>query len=169
MDQTLFEKQRELTERLNRFRNEYYNLNAPSVSDAVYDRLFDELKQMEQQTGICLANSPTRTVGYPMVSRLENTRHEIPLLSLDKTKSGEDLTLFQKNQQVMLMLKLDGLTVKLTYENGRLMEAACRISNGRQPVPVKFPLSPYSTQWRLTAVRCPEPVYTTCPLSRIWS
>lgn len=126
MDQTLFEKQRELTERLNRFRNEYYNLNAPSVSDAVYDRLFDELKQMEQQTGICLANSPTRTVGYPVVSRLENTRHEIPLLSLDKTKSGEDLTLFQKNQQVMLMLKLDGLTVKLTYENGRLMEAATR-------------------------------------------
>ena len=69
-----------------------------------------------------MANSPTQTVGYPAVSRLEKTRHEIPLLSLDKTKSSGDLALFQGNHQVMLMLKLDGLTVKLTYENGLLME-----------------------------------------------
>lgn len=117
MERNIFEKQRELNDRLNRYRDEYYNRNAPSVSDEVYDRLFDELKELEQETGIQMANSPTQTVGYPAVSRLEKTRHEIPLLSLDKTKSSMDLLNFMGEQQVMLMLKLDGLTVKLTYEN----------------------------------------------------
>lgn len=126
MDQNILKRQQELTAQLNRCRAEYYNRNAPSVSDAVYDRLFDELKQIEQQTGIYFADSPTQTVGYAVVSNLEKTRHEIPLLSLDKTKSSEELTAFQGNQQIMLMLKLDGLTVKLTYEGGLLKEAATR-------------------------------------------
>lgn len=126
MEQNILEKQRDLNDRLNRYRDEYYNRNAPSVSDEVYDRLFDELKELEQETGIQMANSPTQTVGYPAVSRLEKTRHEIPLLSLDKTKSSMDLLNFMGEQQVMLMLKLDGLTVKLTYENGELLEAATR-------------------------------------------
>ena len=124
MERDIFKKQSELTECLNRYRAEYYDRNAPSVSDEIYDRLFDELTNMEKQTGICMTNSPTQTVGYPVVSKLEKTRHEIPLLSLDKTKSSEELMLFQANHQVMLMLKLDGLTVKLTYENGCLAEAA---------------------------------------------
>ncbi|RFZ77484.1 NAD-dependent DNA ligase LigA [Lacrimispora amygdalina] len=126
MEANIFEKQRELTDRLNIHREKYYNHNAPSVSDEVYDRLFDELKALELQTGICMANSPTQTVGYSVVSKLEKTSHKIPLLSLDKTKSSEDLALFQGTQQIMFMLKLDGLTVKLTYENGRLVEAATR-------------------------------------------
>lgn len=71
MERNIFEKQRELNDRLNRYRDEYYNRNAPSVSDEVYDRLFDELKELEQETGIQMANSPTQTVGYPAVSRLE--------------------------------------------------------------------------------------------------
>ena len=74
MERNIFEKQRELNDRLNRYRDEYYNRNAPSVSDEVYDRLFDELKELEQETGIQMANSPTQTVGYPAVSRLEKTR-----------------------------------------------------------------------------------------------
>ena len=126
MERDIFKKQSELTECLNRYRAEYYDRNAPSVSDEIYDRLFDELTNMEKQTGICMTNSPTQTVGYPVVSKLEKTRNEIPLLSLDKTKSSEELMLFQANHQVMLMLKLDGLTVKLTYENGCLAEAATR-------------------------------------------
>ena len=65
MERNIFEKQRELNDRLNRYRDEYYNRNAPSVSDEVYDRLFDELKELEQETGIQMANSPTQTVGYP--------------------------------------------------------------------------------------------------------
>lgn len=126
MNQTMFEQQRQLTHRLNQYREEYYSRNAPSVTDAVYDRLFDELSKLEQQTGICMANSPTQTVGYPAVDRLIKTRHEIPLLSLDKEKSSGELVRFQSSQQVMLMLKLDGLTLKLTYENGKLKEAATR-------------------------------------------
>ena len=103
MERNIFEKQRELNDRLNRYRDEYYNRNAPSVSDEVYDRLFDELKELEQETGIQMANSPTQTVGYPAVSRLEKTRHEIPLLSLDKTKSSMVLLNFMGEQQVMLI------------------------------------------------------------------
>lgn len=83
MEQNTLRKQRELTDRLNRYRNEYYNYNNPSVSDEVYDRLFDELHKLEQETGIQMSNSPTVTVGYPVVGKLEKTAHKIPLLSLD--------------------------------------------------------------------------------------
>lgn len=86
MEQNTLRKQRELTDRLNRYRNEYYNYNNPSVSDEVYDRLFDELHKLEQETGIQMSNSPTVTVGYPVVGKLEKTAHKIPLLSLDKCK-----------------------------------------------------------------------------------
>lgn len=71
MDQNWMKRQRELTDRLNRYRNEYYNLNSPSVSDTAYDRLFEELQAVEKQTGVQMANSPTNTVGYPAVSKLE--------------------------------------------------------------------------------------------------
>lgn len=117
---------RELTDRLNLYRHEYYNLSAPTVSDAAYDRLFDELAALERQTGITMADSPTQTVGYTAVSSLEKTRHPIPLLSLDKTKSVDELMRFSGGRELLLMLKLDGLTVKLTYENGELQEAATR-------------------------------------------
>lgn len=115
-----------LTKQLNQYRDEYYNKNAPSVSDSVYDRLFDELLNLEHTHGISMTNSPTKTVGYPVVSKLEKTAHSIPLLSLDKTKNIEDLLHFMGEQQVLLMLKLDGLTIKLTYENGKLKEASTR-------------------------------------------
>lgn len=127
MVQNDYEKLQELTARLNRYRDEYYNKNAPSVSDEVYDILFDDLRTLEQSLGIRMANSPTQTVGAPpAVSKLEKTTHSIPLLSLDKTKSSMDLLNFQGQQQILLMLKLDGLTVKLTYEDGHLVEAATR-------------------------------------------
>lgn len=126
MEKTIYMMIRELTERLNRCRDEYYNQNAPSVTDEVYDRLFDELAGMEKEAGIRMANSPTQTVGYPAVGKLEKTAHAIPLLSLDKTKRSEDLAAFMAGQQILLMLKLDGLTTKLTYENGQLVQAATR-------------------------------------------
>lgn len=126
MEQTTYQRVQHLTAVLNQYRHEYYNLNAPTVSDEVYDRLFDELTALEQQTGIKMSNSPTQTVGYPSVSRLEKTRHAIPLLSLEKTKSSQDILNFMGEQLVMLMLKLDGLTMKLTYENGVLQEASTR-------------------------------------------
>lgn len=126
MAQTTYERVLALTETLNHYRDEYYNLNSPSVTDAEYDRLFDELKTLEQSTGIQLANSPTQTVGYPAVSDLEKVAHPIPLLSLEKVNQNEDVRTFIGTQQVLLMLKLDGLTLKLTYENGTLVEAATR-------------------------------------------
>lgn len=126
MNHTPQERLQELTKRLNQYRDEYYNKNASTVSDEVYDRLFDELMDLEQNLGICMTNSPTQTVGYPAVSKLEKTAHDIPLLSLDKTKSSAELISFMGQNQIMLMLKLDGLTVKLTYENGTLIEASTR-------------------------------------------
>lgn len=126
MAQTDMERLRVLTAQLNRYRAEYYSLNAPTVSDEVYDRLFDELKQLEQELGVKMGNSPTQTVGWPAVDKLQKVSHPIPLLSLDKTKRAEDLCAFMGDQQVMLMLKLDGLTLKLTYENGVFLEASPR-------------------------------------------
>ena len=123
---TAYQRIQHLTTVLNRYRHEYYNLNAPTVEDQVYDRLFDELAALEKETGIRMGNSPTQTVGYPSVSKLEKTTHAIPLLSLDKTKSSEELLAFMGEQGVLLMLKLDGLTIKLTYENGVLKEASTR-------------------------------------------
>lgn len=120
------EKIHELVERLNRYRNEYYNENNPSIDDPVYDRLYDELKNLEKATGIILSNSPTQAVGYKAVSSLEKVAHPIPLLSLDKTKSVKELIAFLKQKTALLMLKLDGLTIKLVYENGELVEGSTR-------------------------------------------
>ena len=122
----LLKRQRELTVRLNEYRYEYYNKNAPSVSDSVYDRLFDELVNLEKQTGVAMTNSPTQTVGYPVVSGLPQARHDIPLLSLDKTKLVQALLAFQSGRTVNLSLKLDGLTTEIIYENGILKRLSTR-------------------------------------------
>ena len=122
----LLARQRELTARLNLYRDEYYNKNAPSVSDAVYDRLFDELVGLEEQTGVIMTNSPTQTVGYPVVSGLPEAKHDIPLLSLDKTKLVNDLLSFQAGRTVNLSLKLDGLTTEIIYEGGILQRLSTR-------------------------------------------
>lgn len=115
-----------LVTKLNRYRHEYYNLAAPSVSDAVYDHFFDELQELEKRTGIILSNSPTQTVGAAPVSSLKKVKHTIPLLSLDKTKQMEELLEMAGRSASLLMLKLDGLTVKICYENGRLVAASTR-------------------------------------------
>ena len=119
-------KMHELVVKLNRYCDEYYNQHSPSVSDAAYDRLYDELETLEKQTGIQLSNSPTRRVGCPIVSGLKEVHHDIALLSLDKTKSIDDLVKFQRNHTVNLSPKLDGLTIKLVYENGELQSASTR-------------------------------------------
>ena len=125
MSQTT-ERIHELVDKLNQYRDEYYNRNAPSVSDAVYDHLYDELERLEKESGIILSNSPTQTVGYKAVSSLEKVRHPIPLLSLGKTKMVSELAAFLKKHAALLMLKLDGLTVKLVYEDGKLVEGSTR-------------------------------------------
>ncbi len=126
MAQTGIDRLRTLTAQLNRYRYEYYSLNAPTVSDEAYDRLFDELGQLEQELGVQLGNSPTQTVGWPAVDKLKKVPHPIPLLSLDKVKQVEDLCAFMGDQLVLLMPKLDGLTLKVVYENGVILEASTR-------------------------------------------
>lgn len=119
------EKIKQLVDYLNLQRNAYYNENSPNISDAEYDRIFDELVELEKQTGFVLSNSPTQTVGYTPISELPKVKHPVPLLSLDKTKQVQDLISFAGKQPVLFMLKLDGLTTKLVYENGndgRLIE-----------------------------------------------
>lgn len=129
MNNELLEKAgqiRNMVERLNRYRYEYYVENNPSISDGVYDHLFDALARLEEETGIYLSNSPTQSVGYQCVSSLKKVTHPIPLLSLDKTKLIPELMNFLKKKTALLMLKLDGLTIKLVYEDGRLIEGSTR-------------------------------------------
>ncbi len=111
---------------LNHHRHSYYNLDAPDITDAEYDRLFDELKQLEEETGIVLSNSPTQSVGYLPVSKLEKAPLQTALLSLDKTKQLSELFSFIGGRRVLLMLKLDGLTVELDYEDGHFVRAFTR-------------------------------------------
>lgn len=120
------ERIKELTERLNHYRNEYYNNNNSIVTDAEYDACYDELTALEKETGCIMANSPTQNVGYEVVTNLPKVEHPIPLLSLDKTKDVDKLADFTRDQPCLLMLKLDGLTVELIYENGELVQASTR-------------------------------------------
>jgi DNA ligase (NAD+) len=118
------QKIKKLTAKLNQWRHEYYNLNAPTVADAIYDRYYDELRRLEKSSGITMGNSPTQTVGYTVVGELEKVTHTVPLLSMEKTKQASDLIRFIGSHQVLLMHKLDGLTVKLEYKNGSLIRAS---------------------------------------------
>ena len=93
------EKIKQLVDYLNLQRNAYYNENSPNISDAEYDRIFDELVELEKQTGFVLSNSPTQTVGYTPISELPKVKHPVPLLSLDKTKQVQDLISFAGKQE----------------------------------------------------------------------
>ena len=122
---------KELTQQLNQYRDSYYNNSVSEISDHEYDDLFDELKRLEDETNIVMANSPTHTVGYEVKSKIEKVKHSHPMLSLDKTKSVDDLKKFAGDKDCMLMCKMDGLTVLLTYENGELIQAETR-GNGEE-------------------------------------
>lgn len=122
---------KELVILLNQYRDSYYNDQISIVSDSEYDRLFDELKALEESTGIVLSNSPTNTVGYEVKSELVKVKHSHPMLSLDKTKSVGELKKFAGNKDCLISLKCDGLTVLLTYENGELIRAETR-GNGEE-------------------------------------
>lgn len=117
---------KELVEYLNICCDEYYNQNNPSLSDAQYDALFDELTALENETGLILANSPTQRPGYEVLSSLKKVEHDIPLLSLAKTKLVSDVYDMAQTADGYLGLKMDGLTVKITYQNGEIVSASTR-------------------------------------------
>lgn len=106
--------------------DEYYNGNSPSISDAQYDKLFDELTLLEKETGVILAASPTQKVGSEVLGELPKVTHTIPLLSLAKTKNAKDIEKMAEENDGYLALKIDGLTVELLYINGILTEASTR-------------------------------------------
>lgn len=119
-------KIKQLVRQLNHYRNLYYNDSISIIPDKQYDDMYDKLKRMEEETGIVMSNSPTTTVGYVVKSSLEKTTHSHPMLSLDKTKSVNDLIKFSSGKDCVISLKMDGLTVLNTYENGTLQKSETR-------------------------------------------
>ena len=109
---------KELVLKLNEASRAYYQEDREIMSNREYDALYDELAALEKETGIVLAGSPTQHVGYEVLSELEKVPHELPMLSLDKTKSPEALRDWLGARKGMLSWKMDGLTVVLTYLTG---------------------------------------------------
>jgi len=126
MGQSKNERMKELVSLLNKASGAYYQEAQEIMSNYEYDRLYDELKELEDELGITLSNSPTVNVGYEVVSELPKERHESPMLSLDKTKEVEELKNFVGDQKVLMSWKMDGLTVVLTYRDGKLYKAVTR-------------------------------------------
>ena len=120
----------ELVELLNQAGKAYYQEGKEIISNLEYDKAYDELVRLEEETGIVLSASPTQNVGYSVATALPKEEHASPMLSLDKTKSVETLQSFLGEQKGILSWKLDGLTVVMTYEKGELVKAVTR-GNGR--------------------------------------
>ncbi len=124
------ERVKELVELLNKASRAYYQEAREIMTNFEYDKLYDELVRLEKETGIVLSNSPTINVGYEVVSELPKEQHGSAMLSLDKTKEVSALEDFLKDKEGVLSWKLDGLTIVLTYENGKLVKAVTR-GNGQ--------------------------------------
>ena len=119
-------RMKELLKILTEASKAYYQEDREIMSNFEYDKLYDELVQLEKETGVTLAGSPTVSVGYEALDELPKEAHESPMLSLDKTKDVEALRAFIGEQKSLLSWKLDGLTIVLTYSNGKLLKAVTR-------------------------------------------
>ena len=120
------QRMKELVETLDGAAKAYYQEDREIMSNQEYDSLYDQLEQLEKETGTVLTNSPTVRVGYEAVNQLPKEEHPSPMLSLDKTKDREVLRSFIGGHKCLLSWKLDGLTIVLTYENGELVKAVTR-------------------------------------------
>ena len=120
------ERLHELTTLLSNAARAYYQEDREIMSNFEYDKLYDELLELEKDTGITLSNSPTTHVGYEVLSKLKKDKHEVPALSLDKTKDRHFVKSWLHGKDGVMGWKLDGLTVVLTYENGELVKAVTR-------------------------------------------
>lgn len=119
-------RMQELVELLNRASRAYYQEANEIMSNFEYDKLYDELVELEKELGYTMASSPTVNVGYEVLSELPKERHEKPMLSLDKTKEIGRLKEFVGKQTALLSWKMDGLTIVLTYQNGEMVKAVTR-------------------------------------------
>ena len=127
------DRMQELVKILNKYAHEYYVLDNPTVSDGEYDKLYDELVKLEKQTGTVLFDSPTRRVGGEPISSFQKHNHIEKLYSLDKATSEEELLAFdkrinksEKDLEFTVEYKFDGLTICLTYDNGKFIRATTR-------------------------------------------
>lgn len=120
------DRMKELIEQLNKASEVYYQQDSQIMTDLEYDKLYDELLQLEEKTGIILAQSPTQKVGYTVLSNLVKIKHESKILSLDKTKEPAKLKSWLGEQEGLLSWKLDGLTIVLKYNHGELLQAITR-------------------------------------------
>ena len=119
-------RMKELVKTLNEAARVYYVEGNEIMSNFEYDRLYDELEALEKETGVVLSGSPTQRVGFEVLSELPKEQHKSPMLSLDKTKSVEDLQAWLGDKEGLLSWKMDGLTVVLTYKEGALQKAVTR-------------------------------------------
>lgn len=126
---TNLERMKELVEILIKADIAYYRDECPIMSDREYDRLYDELASLEHDTKLILSGSPTQKVSGEIMEGLTEVIHSKPMLSADKTKSINDLVNFAAGKDVILSWKLDGLTLVLRYENGKMIQA---ITRGRE-------------------------------------
>ncbi|MCR5232983.1 MAG: NAD-dependent DNA ligase LigA [Lachnospiraceae bacterium] len=117
---------KELIDLLTKASKAYYAEDREIMSNYEYDKLYDELQSLEETTGTVLAGSPTVSIGYEAVDELPKEEHESPMLSLDKTKNREALRDWLKGKEGLLSWKLDGLTIVLTYRDGKLFKAVTR-------------------------------------------
>lgn len=124
------ERMRNLIAKIKEADTAYYKYDNPIMTDRDYDSLMDELKNLEQETGVILSGSPTQHVAGEILEELTPVRHSKPMLSADKTKSIDDIIRFIGIKQVLLSFKMDGLTLVLRYENGKLKQAVTRGSEG---------------------------------------
>lgn len=113
-------------EELNKASKAYYNTGQPIMSDAEFDNKLEELRQWEEKTGIVLSNSPTHNVGATVLDNIKEVTHKTPMLSLEKCHSTEEIVKFANNHNLVASVKLDGLTVRLTYKDGDLVLAESR-------------------------------------------
>lgn len=116
---------KQLIKELNNASYAYYN-NVPIMPDYEWDKMYDELINLEEETGIVLSNSPTHNVGYSVADELNEVEHNHPMLSLDKTKSVDELIEFMGDNDCFLSVKADGLTTSLHYIDGKLIGAETR-------------------------------------------
>jgi len=123
---TSLDRMKELVAILQEASKAYYANDREIMSNFEYDKLYDELVKLEEETGTILAGSPTITVGYEAIEELPKEIHESPMLSLGKTKDRNELKEWLKDKEGLLSWKLDGLTIVLTYENGKLEKAVTR-------------------------------------------
>ena len=120
------EKIKELVEQLNRASDVYYNTEYIIMEDKEFDKLLDELKNLEDETNFRLANSPTQNVGAKVLTELNEVEHNHPMLSLDKCHSVEEVIKFANGKDLVASIKLDGLTVSILYQDGELVRAETR-------------------------------------------